>query len=387
MDPDLQVYTTYLEAHNVQAAVAEVVAKVLKERPADPIAFIGKMLCARAHSASKTLVLVRSHNPMPGMLARMKEWSDSLARAGMLCMHVSMDATHGLDASEKVLELGLPKACMHTFTEAALLETFPHLAPMQKRMVGEDDWEGFRCKALAEGMDLATIREQADATKTWHVWSGEKHSIAWGFHMEAITLWWRQLGADGWASCGGAKPMYVWILEDDVGYTSALSHLLEAYAASTADLITDEPAPSTPTHSVAVMVASAIAGREADQVETNPVSWEGWCWHETCTDAFVALVPGEKRVKTKEHAQRFSSRFLDAIADQVESGCSSWSEMYAPSLCAVLPGFVTEPLKPSSMPSSPDTMYNCTGRVSANDYAALCADPKTHGLLLHALKF
>ena len=49
-----------------------------------------------------TTVLVRSHNPSAARMARMRDWHRSLADAGM-CMHISVDVTHGRNAADSVL--------------------------------------------------------------------------------------------------------------------------------------------------------------------------------------------------------------------------------------------------------------------------------------------
>jgi len=45
----------YLEAHGVEAAVARAVTQILKERPADPVAAIGKILCGAATNAATSV--------------------------------------------------------------------------------------------------------------------------------------------------------------------------------------------------------------------------------------------------------------------------------------------------------------------------------------------
>jgi hypothetical protein len=172
------------------------------------------------------------------------------------------------------------------------------------------------------------------------------------------------------------------VLEDDVGYTAELAALVAAYANDgVADLITDEPTQSEPLSAVRCQL-------NPDLVATEPVVWQGWCWHDTCTDLYNALVPSERRWKTKEHAQRFSARLLDELARQCDAGCSAWSEQFAVSLCISSANFKCVALHPSTLPPDPKRQYNHDAKVDEELFKELCTNPQTcHGVLLHAMKW
>ena len=58
-----------------------------------------------------------------------------------------------------------------------------------------------------------------------------KYSLAWGFHNEAVNMWYQSLSHD-------RKYDYVWIMEDDVGFSSNWMDFFEIYAGSQVDLLT-----------------------------------------------------------------------------------------------------------------------------------------------------
>jgi hypothetical protein len=320
-----------------------------------------------------TTVLVRSHKPTEAMVARMREWHRSLADAGIR-MHISMDVTHGRDAADCVVE-AVPGATLHTYDEQHLLRAFPYLGELIHTMPGERKWSGLESLG-----DNTTPEEIGEALAGgWRKWAGKRHSLAWGFHAEAISLWWRSVYPD---CADGDRPQAIWVLEDDVGYTAELAALVAAYANDgVADLITDEPTQSEPLSAVRCQL-------NPDLVATEPVVWQGWCWHDTCTDLYNALVPSERRWKTKEHAQRFSARLVDELARQCDAGCSAWSEQFAVSLCISSANFKCVALHPSTLPPDPKRQYNHDAKVDEELFKELCTNPQTcHGVLLHAMKW
>ncbi len=280
-----------------------------------PVPSIGPAAIRPTRSATRpAVVLVRSHNPTAAMLGRLCEWKASLAAAG-ISLHVSVDVSHGRTAADELhaalgahwLEdvshdggsacqgaasdasatasasalpptasataaatsalTGTAEALVHVYDEAAMLSAYPHLAALRLRMVGEAEWAGLGC--TAPGQDAAAVARAAKGA--WRRWAGgPRSSIAWGFHAEAIALWWRD-----------AKPLLlrsaqdsaldVWVLEDDVGFTAPLSELVLAYAESTADLITYPPKRCEPVHDVHCKAAAEGSGEGAS------LGWDGWC--------------------------------------------------------------------------------------------------------------
>ena len=257
-----------------------------------------------------------------------------------------------------------------------MLHLFPHLGKLKQQLPGESDWTGLG--RLAEHTQPADVQTALDGG--WRKWAGDRHSLAWGMHAEAIALWWRSIIV-AWADGGDAKPQHVWVLEDDVGYTAPLSELVAAYAQETeADLITDAPTQTEP--------LSAVHCKPwPDGLPGADVRWDGWCWHEACTDGYAALVPSGRRYKTKEHAQRYSARLIEELARQCEAGCSAWSEQFAVSLCLLARNLKLVALAPTTLPPDARRQYSHDGKVSEAEYRELCANPETRGVLLHALKW
>ena len=297
-----------------------------------------------------------------------------------------------------------------------MLREFPHLERLRQTMVGEAGWSGLSCPAT--GTDARVLA--ASAAGTWRKWAGRNgtrpSSIAWGFHAEALCLWWRTMTrAAQESSDSSLVPEHVWVIEDDIGFTAPLNELIEAYSDSHADLVTDTPQLSVP---VSATSWAVTVGVTAEGSGSGELRWTGWCWHDTCTEVYAALVPEAHRFKTKEHAQRFSARLLEEMGRRCAAGCSAWSEQFACSLCLALARespshkeqgegggglgdgagggdegggdgaarqWVLEPLRPSTLPPDPKQEYGPSGRVSEEAYLRMCAD--TRGVLLHALKW
>ena len=74
--------------------------------------------CSQQRRPPHTAVLVRSHNPLPGQLLRMREWATVLSAAG-IPMHVSLDVSHGRETVERVSSALSPlPVAVHIYDEA-----------------------------------------------------------------------------------------------------------------------------------------------------------------------------------------------------------------------------------------------------------------------------
>ena len=103
-----------------------------------------------------TAVLVRSHNPLPGQLRRMREWATVLSAAG-IPMHVSLDVSHGRETVKRVSSALSPlPVAVHVYDEAEMVREFPHLERLRHTMVGEVGWSGLRCPAT--GTDARGVK-------------------------------------------------------------------------------------------------------------------------------------------------------------------------------------------------------------------------------------
>lgn len=321
----------------------------------------------------RVAVLVRSHNPTAAAVARIAEWSGDLAGV-RISLFVSMDVTHGEDAAERV-RAALPRGSVHCYDEAQLLEDYPHLAEVRLSMVGEDKWAGLSPEVLHPG--CPPVREAV--LGLWRVWAGgEKSSIAWGFHAEAVDAWLRRVAVKDSADAertAEAPFDYLWVLEDDVGFSGSLASFVLAYKDNSADLISDLCAQS---HAVSDVRLTA---------STNPrsiVSWAGWCWHDTCTQAYRELIPGEKRFSTREHVQRFSLPLLRELGRLCRSGIGAWSEQFSISACHHF-GFVYAPISDEHLPE--ENLFSHRGRVDEDMFRDALVKPEMKNKLYHALKW
>lgn len=81
------------------------------------------------HKEKELLVMVRTYNPMPGMLARMREFSDDLyTNLPHAQFMVSVDATHYNRTSE--ISSAVPKAIVQDYTWDDVLSGYPVLSEM-----------------------------------------------------------------------------------------------------------------------------------------------------------------------------------------------------------------------------------------------------------------
>ena len=145
-------------------------------------------------SSSRVVVLVRTCCPGASALARIKQWAQECSlHDPPIAFHVSIDVTHAQAHLEGLMASFAETSSLcsiHTYTEEEMLQQFPKLRSAKAAMVGEPDWSGLR--NLAETQDLDQFR--AEASGRWEVWAGRKYrpvSIAWGFHTEAICMWWQ----------------------------------------------------------------------------------------------------------------------------------------------------------------------------------------------------
>jgi len=318
----------------------------MKRRRAEPLCDAPSR-CAepsRTEPLHRTAVLVRSHNPHECGYARIKEYAASSASSGCtFCVSVDISQAPGRQAASR-LQAELGANAVHTYSEATLRKSYPVLA--------------------AE----CTQRADAGSKQLWRRWGNPvregQHcapaSLAWGFHLEAINLWAQRQHGEAFD--------FVWILEDDVGFSGDLCRdLCAAYTADASDLITAEYSP----------VFAPLPTRSRKLVSR-------WCWQQTASDAFLALVGQADRHKGPEHVQRFSRRYLDRLhelASGREPGrMTAWSEMGAPSLCLHL-GLTVGRFDACHV----GTPFSFNGRVSPEEWEAL--KKQGHGKLYHALKF
>lgn len=282
-----------------------------------------------AHGRQQFACLVRLHDPTDAALERMLDWAVEL-HGSAFAFWVSIDRTSHGDSPHFALrdaairrkivvlddtsiehgtsgdaDLGGVYIFVHQYDETELLDHYPSLV-------------GLRC----------------------HM----RQNLAWGFHVEAVSLWFRCL----------EKPYrHVWIFEDDVGYTGNILHLLSAYHSCSADLL----------------------------VPTEPFLPEvGWPWRDATTTGFRDAV-GEGRLQVLEMVLRVSARLLALLARWAASGHSAWSEMAWPTVARLEPGLTMEVLRAEHV----GTPFKHNGDLARPDFELRRV--ASEGRLVHALKF
>lgn len=190
--------------------------------------------------------------------------------------------------------------------------------------------------------------------------------LGWGFHVEAINLWYQQLAGAVSANCTLKAPReiysFVWVFEDDVGFSGKLSDLLQGYANDTSDLITKDygsPKPRIP--------GDWCWPREASHAP------DGWVWYYTHSTSFRERLErlGASRLASAEHVQRFSLRFLDELHEWSKADAVAWSEMSTPTVCQAVPGLRCRTFDKRDLGSP--FAYN--GKVGAQEWADILKDP------------
>ena len=195
---------------------------------------------------------------------------------------VSHAPHHARLAERRIGLSGIRRVHVHRYTEDDLLLRFPQLKSLRQHLI--------------ENMKV-------------HEVSSGKVSLAWGFHVEALLLWWRNVSQRHSSKAKGTskRPPYdfVWIVEDDVGVAGgSLSDLIKMYMHCHADLLTRDILP----------------------VES------GWYWQNVHTGENFLSAVNNATYTNREHVQRFSANMFAVLDRLACEGISSWSEMHVPSV-------------------------------------------------------
>jgi len=280
-----------------------------------------------------TAVLVRIHNgTSDDMLHRHVMWGKQLLdeAGGGVRLWMLADETFGGNAVYKRFKqiLGETGASEEevpyfSYTEADMSTTFSVLSELRKSM------------------------PNTQIVRDCFVLPCQK-SLAWGFHMESILLWWAALAR------GHAEPATVWVIEDDAGYSGSIASFVRDYSIDHGDLI-----------------AHNIRPVEVD-----------WVWANTASSGFLRLTSLEQRYRCTEHVQRLSGKLLHRLHQYCLEGVSGWSEMSVPTLCH-LAGLKLQSLHVNHI--GPVFVFN--GRVPPKIWSHLCAEESTRDRWWHALKW
>lgn len=278
----------------------------------------------------RTAFLVRTHNPTPAQLQRMQSWMAQLAGTEFQ-FFVSVDITslQGRITAMRLNQL-FPPGVVHCYSEASLLARY---SAGIRYFVDPYLWPGGPTQA-----EVYLNRRKQGV------------SVAWALHAEPICLWAH--------STAGFAFDFVWVSEDDVGFSGDLPCFLRAYAADDADLVTNTASKST-SYKPAV-VKRGVVVRQA----------EGWFWHDAVSPAYAAAVPSHARYKTNEHLQRFSKKLLltlDHLSGNM--GITGWSEGSVVSLVLQRErGLTLRLFRPEHIGHT----YSWAGRIMAREWTKIC---------------
>lgn len=224
---------------------------------------------------SRTVLLIRGHQLTIGAMWRLAQIVRQCARGSPpVPVWVSLDTTAIEGEANKLLsflrkaeESGsiLENTHIHEYNSSQMLTRYP---------------------TLREAISRAKIQ--------WR-----KRSVAFGFHTEAISMWYQQTEVQR------LQPTTVWSMEADVGYSGEdITALFRDYENNSAALLTH-------------------------RCKRTAKTW----WHtEVASDAYRKRIPRSNRTWSGEYVQRFSRSLLDAILKMNEEGMHAWSEQAACSM-------------------------------------------------------
>lgn len=282
------------------------------------------------HSYSKPpthLVIIKSHNPMPGMLDRMTSYAadleQNLPQARLL---ISLDTSHG-DHSEKITDNFKKKTLeipIYKYDDMYLRKAYPKIPA----------WPPWRAtapnKAKRGGGDSTTKHFQTPS-------------------MALATKYAQQHFNEVFE--------HVWIVEDDVVVCGKFSNLMKFYYNKTYDLL--------------LPTGYATVTKE-------------WWHYDEVSDNFKTRYNLDQRVEGNEQLQRLSHRlllYLDKLMHEDEVIASS--EMFVPTV-AKNDGFVVQSLDPRHV----GPVYAFNARISETEASRVCekiADPDV--IVQHAGKW
>lgn len=125
-----------------------------------------------------------------------------------------------------------------------------------------------------------------------------KYSLPWGYHVQSVDLWLQTLARTY------QTYEYIWVVEDDLGYSGNMSSLLKRYSKSSSDLI------STPAKS------------------PNRSFWE-----DGQSEKYKQRVSKSQRLWMSEHIVRMSGRLLEKLHDWSIAGAIDRSEAMTYNVC------------------------------------------------------
>jgi hypothetical protein len=282
-------------------------------------------------TSSTTVLLVRAHQFTDGALKRLADLAAQCTSASPpVSLWVSLDTTMVAGEADRLrafLKLRLhttntstASLLIHEYNSTDMLTSYPALSQAHSR-----------------------------AKRQWR-----SRSLAFGFHTEAISLWYQR------AAQRGHHPRTVWSMESDVGYSGTdITLLFRDYMNNTADLLTHR--------------CRSIAN-----------TW----WHtEVASDTYKQRIPRPNRTWSGEYVQRYSRRLLEAILRMNNDGMHAWSEQSTCSMAAAA-NLTWEPLSLRHI-GIPFTFRHVKSKSFPTEdvWEAILKHPKKRDKLYHPVKF
>jgi len=304
-------------------------------------------------------VVVRCHDPSPAAASRLSGWAADCAAAnidfvvsldntqqwrqtprerrvlkrkrenssgdGCASQHTSPPSVSPTHRLNRTFAESNANVHVHRYTESDLLHHFPGLVPLQKYLLEE-----------------MKVREMVT----------RKCTMAWGFHVEALILWWV------WSQKKMKKYKYIWVFEDDVGITGNIANLVKEYKEVNADILTDHAIPMN----------------------------EEWYWKDVHTENFFTMIGGAGKICAREHVQRMSHKLMERLTTLcMKHQVHAWSEAFTSSVAHHASDLTVSGFHETTIGDP----YKWNGRVSEEDWSKIVEEEEGElpPRLFHALKF
>ena len=315
----------------------------------------------RLPSGATTAVLVRTYDPSRAAVERLLDWANELKVAEELNVDlwISIDVTlrrPGSDGKQTAADGKKRKrlrcgATHENHFDGSVKDYISKQALQRNLDVGKDIHV---CEYTEADMLRLYPSLSVCAEKPAYVNSKIKKrgrcSLAWGFHVEAINYWFHTQPLQQYT--------FVWVVEDDVGFSGDFAGFISSYSSNEEDLIYDTKTPVA----------------------------DSWYWRDVHSPYFSASFTG--RLVASEHVQRFSKKLLDCLHTLGKTHeCHAWSESLVPTIACHEPyKFKTYSMRKKNHVGS---IFQWDGRVTEQMWRRIVTgySLRQKNKLYHALKW
>lgn len=246
-------------------------------------------------SSKSTAVLWRCHNPTDNAIIRIQNWAKEFeknkAKSGIKYnLYISMDISAGTEYYlETKRKLEGYDILFHTYTNLNMSNDYPILIEMLRRVPP--------------------------------YFFDHSLSLAKGFHIESICLWWLWI-----LNTMKTSYDYVWVLEDDIGITGGslydFIHLYDNKDWKKQDDDYENNSPDLITY-----------GKYYTSKNDHDSYHDRWVYHDTVSNEYSLLMHEREQFYTQEHMQRFSARYINLLHYYIKvHKITAWSEQFSISI-------------------------------------------------------